>query len=130
MTKEDALLQSECMLPLPRSAHNVYFYLIDRGSQDHDLFLRFKADASDIKSEIAKQWEFRSSFAKSRGRDITLPIIDKTNCQQRKTWSVKTPAWWKPQDIRQGYFSGTEGFEPKSFWVDEDTNMVYFHQIF
>jgi len=131
MTREQALAESELKLPLASSAQDVYFYLIDRGSQDHDLFLRYKADASDIKSEIAKEWEFRSSFAKSRGRDITLPITDKTNYQQHKTWSVRTtPSWWKPQDIRRGFFSGTEGFEPKSFWVDEDTNTVYFHQIF
>lgn len=132
MTKEEALLQSECMLPLPPSAHNVYFYLIDRGSQDHDLFLRFNADATDIANEIKEQWEFRSSFAKSRGRVTAEPTIDKTNFQQRKTWSkfTQTPAWWKPQDIRRGYYTGTEGFEPKHFWVDEETNTVYFHQFF
>jgi hypothetical protein len=132
MTCEQALVQSEIQLPVPPSAHDVYFYLVDRGSQDHDLFLRFSADFGDIQLEIAKQWEFRNNFLKRQGIAISQPIIDRVGFSKRKTWiwNVHPPAWWKPQEIRKGFYTGTEGFESQHFWVDEETNTVYFHQFF
>lgn len=132
MTREQALVESELKLPLASSAQDVYFYLIDRGSQDHDLFLRYKADASDIKSEIAKEWEFRAEFLNRQGLTFSQPIMDRVGFSKRKTWiwNVRPPAWWKPQEIRKGFYTGTEGFDSQHFWVDEESNTVYFHQFF
>ncbi len=129
-----ALQQSQSELPLPPSAHEIYYHHVDRGTQDHDLFVLFSGDTDtkEIEEFILAQFENEKNFRQKMGRSFSDPIIDRNPQAMAKTlWgsSRGLPDWWHPETIKKGFYIGSKpgAFPVRHFWIDEVEGRVFFY---
>jgi hypothetical protein len=127
-----ALQQSQSELPLPPSARDVYYYHIDRGTQDHDLFVRFSGEPKDIEQFATAYFKEQNAFRRKLGKAVSEPLIETSpQAMAKKPGAGRQglPDWWHPDKIKKGLYIGSkpETFPIRHFWIDEAEGRAYFY---
>lgn len=125
-----ALQQSE--LPLPQSARDVYYHHIDRGTQDHDIFVRFSGEQKDIQQFVEVYFEDQNAFLRQLGKPMSEPVVETDQqAMNMKPWEGirSLPDWWQPEAIKMGRYigSGQKALYDQHFWIDEVEGKVFFY---
>jgi len=132
LDRASALQQSQSDLPLPPSAHDIYYLHVDQGTQQHYLFVRFSGDLKDIADFAEAKYEKQNEFLKGLGRPIVEPVLDTgKQAMARKPWGNyrKLPNWWHPENIQKGRYigSGAKAIDDQHFWIDEEKGEAFFY---
>ena len=127
-----ALQQSQSELPLPPSAHEIYYYHLDRGTQDQDLFVRFSGEPKDIEQFVTKYFEDQNASRRRLGSSVSEPVAETDNQAMAKKPGASSrglPDWWKPGAIKKGRYVGSkpETFPIRHFWIDEAEGRAFFY---
>lgn len=109
-------------LPLPESASQIRAKSLSEGTQQNQLYLRFKCDLSEFQTTLAR-WQESPAFSnQSKSMIRRLPVE-----QNNYVRITKNLEWWRPWDINSGYFTDLRGFSGPvvRIWVDENASIVY-----
>ena len=113
-------------LPLPSSAHDIYFLESAGGLQDLERYIRFDVDRAELAAAVeALVAENNKTFARNLPYSrrylsaATLP-------SPRKEFLPMT--WWNPSTVAKGYFQGEAASYALEIWVDEDASRIYIYQ--
>ena len=119
---------SEINLSLPKFARKVEFR-VSGETQSWTFYVSYEASPEDIKTAIRK--ELLHTADPARG----LPAEDyqELPLPKRESWWERMlsgyPSWWKPEDIKEGFFvcSPSGGNEGPMWWVDTGKGRVYYY---
>jgi hypothetical protein len=131
MGRQEALNHSQLNLPLPSSAHEVFYLYLDRGSQDQDLYVRFSGDPKEIESFAIAFFKKENALRLRMGQPVSDPVVE-TNMEaiQNKPWPGfgTLPKWWDPDSIIKGSYiwNGLGGESSAHFWIDELNGRAFF----
>ena len=113
-------------MPLPKSAHSVYYLQHAGGMQDLEFYLRFDVDPSDIhkaaddlvtwnKGVLGKHLAYpRAPLSASA---LSTPRID-----------FQPMPWWDPSSVTTGYYRGSIEAYALQIIVDEGRSRIYLYQ--
>jgi hypothetical protein len=132
--RKAALQLSQIALPLPDSAHDVYFLLVDYGTQNHDLFVRFSGDVNEIQGFVAKTFNMQHEVSRTSGKEPIGETLDESAAaRSRRPWgTAKLPDWWHPEAMQGARYIGDNSKAPfdEHFWIDTNQGLVYYYSHF
>ncbi len=113
-------------LPLPASAHSIYYLMFGGGMQDLEFFARFDVDPKDLDAAVDGLVAWNN---KQMGRALAYP---------RSPLSAATPptprceflpmGWWDPPTISTGYYRGHDESYALKLFVDQTRSRIYLYQ--
>lgn len=128
LVREKAIQKMEWPFEFPLDAKNIRFF-VSGGTQNWTVYLSYEASYDEIKISI--QRELFKTAAPEKGlpaenyRELPLP--------KEEPWWLKVlsgyPSWWKPEDIKEGFFvcSPSGGEDGPKWWVDTRNGRVYYY---
>lgn len=113
-------------IPLPASAHAVYYLDYAGGLQDLERFIRFEADPQEIDSAVDA---IVAANIKTMGRAFPYPRrgIDATALPSPRKEFLPMK-WWNPESAKRGYYRGHTDAYALRILVDEGNSRIYIYQ--
>ena len=113
-------------VPLPSSAHNVYFLAFAGGLQDLERYVRFDVNQAELSSAVEALVADNNKMLSRSLPYLTQLLSAAPAASPRKEFLPMT--WWNPSAVTNGYFRGeTDGYALR-IWVDEDASRVYVYE--
>ncbi len=127
LSREEAVNNNvEMMLPLPKSAHNVYYFVYAGGLQDLEQYIRFDVEKTEIESCV--EAIIRENNAEMK-RQLTYEVIEINKVPHIVPRKEFLPVkWWNTQEIKNGYYRGEQEAYAVRVWVDKENNLIYVYQ--
>jgi len=117
-------LKAEFNVTLPKSAKNMYLAQLAAGLQTFEEYVRFEVDPEEREQAIQAimAWDAKGQTGMSM---YERKPIDPTHFPTPSA-SIGRIVWWNPGDIKKGY-SYVKKNHTRTFWIDEDTHIVYLY---
>ena len=113
-------------VPLPASAHSIYYLMFGGGLQDLEFLVRFDVDPADLDAAVDslvawnnKQMSRALSYPRS-------PISGTSPPAPRKDF--QPVSWWDPATISTGYYRGQDDAWALRIFVDQARSRIYMWQ--
>ena len=113
-------------VPLPASAHSIYYLMFGGGLQDLEFLVRFDVDPSELDSAVDSLVAWNN---KQLSRSLPYPrspIVGTTPPTPRKDFQPVN--WWDPATISTGYYRGQEDAWALRIFVDKARSRIYMWQ--
>lgn len=124
LSRREAL--SNVGVPLPESAHNIYFLSFAGGMQDLERFVRFDLAPEDIAGAVKAIIDFGITVSGKELPYNSRSLSAADFASPRKDWMPVN--WWNLHDITQGYYRGEDVSYGVHIWVDTQRSRVYVYQ--
>lgn len=115
-------LKAEFNVTLPKSAKNMYLAQFAAGLQTFEEYVRFEVAPADREKAIQAIMAYDVEGLASVSMYKRVPI-DSSHLPTPSA-SIGQVVWWNPNTIKKGY-SYVKKTHTRTFWIDEDTNIVY-----
>jgi len=113
-------------VPLPSSAHSIYYLMFGGGLQDLEFLVRFDVDPKELDSAVDSLVAWNN---KQHSRALPYPrspISATTPQSPRKDFQPVN--WWDPTTISTGYFRGQDDAWALRIYVDQARSRIYIWQ--
>ena len=113
-------------IPLPPSAHSIYYLDFAGGLQDLERYIRFDVAPEELDSAVDA---LVAANNKMMGRALTYPraaISTADLPSPRKEFLPMT--WWDPSVVTTGYYRGHSDGYALRILVDQGHSRIYIHQ--
>lgn len=113
-------------VPMPTSAHSIYYLLFSGGLQDLEFFVRFEVDPKDLDAAVDALVAWNN---KQMGRALAYPRSPLATAAPPVPRSEFLPMpWWDPAVISTGYYLGHDESHALKIFVDQARSRIYLYQ--
>lgn len=113
-------------IPLPVSAHNIYYLDFAGGLQDLERYIRFDVDPSEITAAVDALITENNAM---HGRSLPYPVTSLTTTDLPIPRPEFLPLpWWTPGSATTGYYRGHIDAYALRILVDEGNSRIYIYQ--
>ncbi len=113
-------------VPMPTSAHSIYYLFFSGGLQDLEFFVRFEVDPKDLDAAVDALVAWNN---KQMGRALAYPrsLLSAAVPPVPRSEFLPMP-WWDPSAISPGYYRGHDESHALKLFVDQARSQIYFYQ--
>ena len=113
-------------VPLPASAHSIYYLMFGGGLQDLEFLVRFDVDPSDLDLAVDSLVAWNNKQMSRALPYPRSPILGSAPPAPRKDF--QPVSWWDPTTISTGYYRGQDDAWALRIFVDQARSRIYMWQ--